>query len=173
LSHGDVIKPPAQFFNRPIDKLIAELGTTPAGLSTPEAGCRLQIFGLNQTIVVKQPKAWSQLLRRFANPLVIVLLIASALSAATGDVGSFFIVVTIVFVSMLMDFVQERRAQNAINALREKVALRVRVMRDEKEAVLSADEIVPGDIVNLAAGDLVPADGRLITAQDFFLMTRS
>ena len=108
-------------------------------------------------------------LGRFRNPLVIILLLASALSAATGDVASFIIVFVIVLLSVVMDFVQESRAQNAVDALQEQVALRAQVLRDARETTLLVRQLVPGDVVRLAAGDLVPADGRLLEAHDFFV----
>jgi P-type Mg2+ transporter len=77
--------------------------------------------------------------------------------------------VTIVVLSVVMDFVQEMRAQNAVDALQAKVALRARAVRDGQEITVLVAELVPGDIVKLRAGDLVPADGRLLAARDFFV----
>ena len=95
-----------------------------------EAQSRLKTFGPNDAAVVKRSPLWLQFLSRFRNPLVIILLVASGLSAATGDVASFLIVVTIVTISMTIDFVQEVRAQNAVEALRRSVAVQATVRRD-------------------------------------------
>ncbi len=117
----------------------------------------------------KHRSAWVRFLGRFRNPLVMILLVASAISAATGDVASFVIVVTIVALSVVMDFVQELRAQSAIDALQKQVALHARAIRDGRETILLVSELVPGDVVQLCGGDLVPADGRLLAACDFFV----
>ena len=112
---------------------------------------------------------WLQFLSRFRNPLVIILLVASGLSAATGDVASFLIVVVIVTISMTIDFVQEVRAQNAVEALRRSVAVQATVRRNGACLSVPIDRLVPGDIVELIAGDLVPADSRLLESRDLFI----
>ncbi len=159
----------AAFWNEPIASLFAELRSRPEGLSASEAARRLLEHGPNDAAAARRAPAWLRLLTRFRNPLVAILLVASALSAATGDVASFVIVVVIVSFSVLLDFFQETQAQNTIDALRQQVALRATVVRDGKETQVPVSEIVPGDVVHLAAGDLVPADGRLLAAKDFFV----
>jgi Mg2+-importing ATPase len=96
-------------------------------------------------------------------------LCAAAVSALTQDPASFFIITTIVLLSVLIDFVQERRAEHAITKLRERVALRVTVLRDGEPHDLPAAQLVPGDVVVLCAGDLVPADCRLISSKDLYV----
>jgi Mg2+-importing ATPase len=110
-----------------------------------------------------------QFIARFRNPLVIILLVASALSAVTGDIASFTIVVAIVTASMTLDFIQEVRAQNAVEALRRSVAVKASVRRDGAKHSIPIDQLVPGDIVELIAGDLVPADSRLLDSRDLFV----
>ena len=153
----------------PADRLLARLSTTPAGLSAAEARSRLSAYGPNDAATVKRSALWLQFLSRFKNPLVIILLAASALSAATGDVASFLIVTAIVLASMTLDFVQEARAQGAVDALRRSVAVRATVWRGGKAAPLPIDQLVPGDVVDLIAGDLVPADARLLKSRDLFV----
>jgi Mg2+-importing ATPase len=157
------------FWNRPAMGLIADLDTSPEGLASQEAERRLVLYGPNDVTADKHRSAWVRFLGRFRNPLVMILLVASAISAATGDVASFAIVVAIVVLSVVMDFVQELRAQNAVDALRKQVALRARAIRDGQETTFLVSELVPGDVVQLCAGDLVPADGRLLAACDFFV----
>lgn len=157
------------FWNRPAAGLLAELDTSPEGLASQEAERRLVLYGPNDATAEKRMPPWVRFLARFRNPLVIILLVASAVSAATGDVASFVIVVAIVVLSVVMDFVQEARAQNAVDALREQVALRAQVMRNDQETTLLVSQLVPGDVVHLTAGDLVPADGRLLVVRDFFV----
>jgi Mg2+-importing ATPase len=101
--------------------------------------------------------------------LVLVLLVAAAISALTGDLASFVIISTIVLVSAALDTFQEHRAEEAAEHLKRSVALMERVLRDGQEVTLPGDQLVPGDIVMLAAGDLVPADGRVLEARDFLV----
>lgn len=157
------------FWNTPLAGLRAELGGAAEGLSAGEAAARLARFGPNAAAAYKKTPAWRQFTARFANPLIIILLLASALSAATGEVSSFVLVVIIILLSVVLDFIQERRAGHVIEALRRSVAVRTIVRRDGRESEIAVEEVVPGDIVRLAAGDLVPADGRLIEAKDFFV----
>ena len=158
-----------EIWKEPVDRLLARLATTAAGLDAAEVQSRLKTFGPNDAAVVKRSPLWLQFLSRFRNPLVIILLVASGLSAATGDVASFLIVVTIVTISMTIDFVQEVRAQNAVEALRRSVAVQATVRRDGASVSIPIDQLVPGDIVELIAGDLVPADSRLLESRDLFI----
>jgi Mg2+-importing ATPase len=157
------------FWNLPTAALFAELATADTGLTSQEAKLRLLRYGSNDAAAPKRAPAWLGFIRRFANPLVVILLVASALSAATGDVASFAIIAGIVLLSVLLDFVQESRAQSAVDALREQVALRADVCRDGAETSLPVAQLVPGDIVRLTAGDMVPADGVLLSSRDFFV----
>jgi len=175
-SHRDGAKDPAngelgpeEIWKEPTDRLLVRLGTTPAGLDTAEVQSRLTTYGPNDAATVKRSPLWLQFLARFRNPLVIILLVASGLSAATGDIASFFIVVTIVTISMTLDFVQEVRAQNAVEALRRSVAVQATVRRNGASLSVPIDQLVPGDIVELIAGDLVPADSRLLESRDLFV----
>jgi P-type Mg2+ transporter len=160
---------PEDIWKEPATQLLLRLATTPAGLDTAEVRSRLATYGPNDAATVKRSPLWLQFLARFRNPLVIILLVASGLSAATGDVASFFIVVTIVTISMTLDFVQEVRAQNAVEALRRSVAVKTTVRRNGASLSVPIDQLVPGDIVELIAGDLVPADSRLLESRDLFV----
>lgn len=159
----------APFWQAPTATVLADLASTIAGLSSPEAASRLSRWGRNDAAAPKRAPAWKRVLRRFANPLVIILLVASALSAATGDVASFVIIAGILSLSVLLDVVQEGRAQSAVDALRNQIALTVDVSRDGAEARLPASDLVPGDVVRLTAGDLVPADGLLLFSRDLLI----
>jgi P-type Mg2+ transporter len=157
------------YWKQPIAELFAELASSDSGLTSHEAASRLLRYGSNDATAPKRAPAWLRFTQRFANPLKLVLLLASALSAASGDVASFVIVVAIVLLSVMLDFVQESRAQIAVDVLCEQVALRADVRRDGTEISLPVAQPVPGDIVRLAAGDLVPADGALLTSRDLFV----
>jgi Mg2+-importing ATPase len=156
-------------WTEPAARLLIRLTSAPAGLGVAEAQARLATFGPNDAAIVKRSPLWLQFLSRFRNPLVIILLVASGLSAATGDIPSFVIVASIVMASMTLDFVQEVRAQNAVEALRRSVAVQATVRRDGKALSVPIDRLVPGDIVELIAGDLVPADSRLLESRDLFI----
>ena len=110
-----------------------------------------------------------KILSRFRNPLVLILLAAATVSAFTGDIASLVIISTMVLFSVLLDSVQEYRAEQAADQLKISVALKEQALRDGREITVRADQLVPGDVVVLAAGDLVPADGRVIEARDFFV----
>jgi Mg2+-importing ATPase len=158
-----------EIWNRPISAILESLGATVAGLSRAEVDARRRKYGLNQPLAHRRRPLWLEFLARFLNPLVLILLFASGLSAATGNVTSFVIVIVMVVLSVTLDFVQEMRAENAVEALRRTVAVRVQVRRDGLEVSEPVDQLVPGDVVRLAAGDLVPADCRLIEARDLFV----
>ena len=157
------------FWNVPLARLRADLGTGADGLSADESVVRLARFGPNAAAAYKKAPAWRQFAARFTNPLIVILLLASGLSAATGEVSSFVLVVVIILLSVVLDFVQERRAGHVIEALRRSVAVRAMVRRNGRDSEIAVEDIVPGDIVRLAAGDLIPADGRVIEAKDFFV----
>jgi P-type Mg2+ transporter len=157
------------FWRQSASATLAELATTDGGLTSDEAARRLLVYGDNDATAPKRVPAWLRFVQRLANPLVIILLLASALSAATGDVASFVIISAIVLLSVLLDFAQETRAQQSIDELRRQVALRADVRRDGAETTLPVAQLVPGDIVRLTAGDLTPADGVLLSSRDFFV----
>lgn len=112
---------------------------------------------------------WLQFLSRFKNPLIILLLVASSVSALTGELTNFFIIAVMVLFSVTLDFVQEHRAGKAAASLRQSVSVRARVERDGKPVEIAVTEVVPGDLVVLSAGDMIPADGRVVEADDFFV----
>lgn len=166
-------KTPALFWNGPLPNLAAQLALAPdqaaAGLSSDEAARRRTIHGPNEAVTLERaPLIW-QFLARFKNPLIIILLVASAMSALSGDVASFVIVTVVVLLGVGLDFVQEVRAERAAAALRGQVSSRALVRRDGEETSVPTQELVPGDVILLRAGDRVPADGRLLQARDFFL----
>jgi len=158
-----------QVWQEPADRLLMMLKAKTSGLETAEVQSRLMQYGANDAATVKRSPLWLQFLARFGNPLIIILLIASAVSAATGDVASFVIIFCIVMLSIIFDFVQEVRAQNAVEALRQSVAVQATVRRDGTSVSVPIHQLVPGDIVELIAGDLVPADSRLLESRDLYV----
>ena len=163
------VKVVPQFWKLPTATLLEHLNSSPDGLSNVEASARLAQFGPNLIHGERKQALLLQFLAKFRNPLVIILLVASALSAFTGDAASFFIISAIVIISVTLDFVQEYRAGQAAERLSQSVAVRGKVLREGKQLEILLAELVPGDVVSLAAGDLVPCDGRVLEAKDFFV----
>lgn len=139
------------------------------GLSSKEAKLRLAKFGPNLLGTRQADSLILQYLSRFKNPLVIILLVASIVSAFTGEVTNFVIIISMIFLSVTLDFVQEHRAYASAEKLRLSVALRAVVIRDQNPTEIAVSKLVPGDVVMLSAGNLIPADGILIDANDFFV----
>ena len=154
------------FWNEPLAALMTRLGAAPTGLTSAEAERRLEQYGPNTAVATRRPAAWREFLRRLGNPLILILLMASGLSALAGDVASFVIVAVIVLMSVTLDFVQERHAEHTMEELSRSVAVKADALRDGAVAEVPLDTLVPGDIISLEAGDLVPADCRLIEARD-------
>jgi Mg2+-importing ATPase len=135
-------------------------------LTAAEAADRLAEIGPNEPVVTVRRSLGRQLLARFANPLVLILVLASAASAAVGDWINAVIVVSIVLLSMTIEFVQTRRSARSAEALRELVAQNAVALRDGTFQVIPRRSVVPGDVVRLEAGAMVPADARLVEAKD-------
>ena len=160
---------PDDFWNKTLEKLLAEVEATQEGLSSDEAKKRLQRFGPNDVTDYHRTPLLLQYLAHFYNPLVIMLLVASVFSMLTGDTASFIIISVIILFSVTIDFFQELRAENGINALRSSVAIKALLLRDGVEKTEPVTQVIPGDIIKLSAGDLIPADGRLIKSKDLFV----
>jgi P-type Mg2+ transporter len=143
--------------------------TAPAGLSSAEAAARLKRFGPNEPTPRKHGGELIELLRLFLNPLVVILLIAAAASFVLGDATDAIVILVIISLGVAINFVQTYRSQIAIEKLRENVTPTATVLRDAQWQEIKRREIVPGDLVRLSAGDLVPADGRLIESRDLFV----
>ena len=157
------------FWRLPLAELFAQLAANPNGLSSAEAATRQAHFGANVIRGERKRAVVLQFLSKFLNPLVIILLVASAISGATGDRASFFIISAIVLISVTLDFVQEHRAGQAAERLRDSVAVRGRVLREGHTFDIPFAEIMPGDVALLAAGDMIPGDGRVLEAKDLFI----
>ena len=150
----------------PLKKLFEQLKSSELGLTGAEASKRLDTYGPNDTTGLKRTSPVVQFLRLFLNPLVAILLVASVVSAVLGDRVNATIIIVIVLLSNILNFVQTYRSQNAVEKLRADVAPTASVLRDGTWLELPRREVVPGDIVRLTAGDLVPADARLVQATD-------
>lgn len=142
----------------------SELRST--GLTQVEAKRRFTQFGPNEPAPVRRTAPLVQLLLLLANPLAIILLVASGISAALGQVINASIIIAMVLFSVTLNFIQTYRSQKAVDSIRKEVAPTASVLRDGKWIEIPRREIVPGDMIRLAAGDLVPADAELLQTRD-------
>jgi P-type Mg2+ transporter len=140
-----------------------------AGLSSAEAEARLGQYGANEPAPAKRSSTAVELLLLFLNPLVIILLVAALASLVLGDASDALIILVIVFLSIAINFIQTYRSQQAINRLRADVAPTATALRDGTWQEIARRKIVPDDIVRVSAGDLIPADGRILDARDLYV----
>jgi Ca2+-transporting ATPase len=146
-------------------ELAATWQTDPvAGLSEAEAARRLATFGPNELPAEATTPAWKVLLSQFANVLIVILLIAIAFSVVLGHTVEAIVIGAIALFSVALGFVQEFRAERALDALRRLASPDATVVRENQERDIPAREVVPGDVMVLSTGDIVPADGRLVEA---------
>ena len=144
------------------------LGVTAEGLSSQEAAARREKYGPNKLKEAPKPTLIQRFLTQLKDPMLIILMVAAAVSAITGfisgeeEIAEVIIILAVVLLNAILGVIQESKAEAAIEALQTMTAATCKVMRDGKLVVLHSDELVPGDIVLLEAGDSVPADGRII-----------
>jgi len=145
----------------------------PTGLTTQEAEARLGQFGPNEAATAQHNSFLSDLLHAIANPLVLILVIAAVASAFMGDKVDAGIICVIVLLSTAIDLTQSYRSQRAVEKLRAQIAPTATISRDGEWKELQRRDVVPGDIVRLSAGDMIPADARLVTARDLYVLQAS
>jgi len=150
---------------REVEEVATALETsTSVGLEEVEAAARLRAYGRNEIEVGARVQPWRLLLEQFRNVLILILLVGAGLSAALGHETEAVVISVIVVFAALLGFVQEYRAEKALEALRRMAAPSATVVRDGSERDVPAGELVRGDLVRLAAGGRVPADGRVCEA---------
>ena len=155
--------------NPSIADVFKELASSESGLTRADAARRLTQYGPNQPAPPKHSGPLLQFLHFCVNPLVLILLIASVASAFIGDRTGALIIATVVILSVVLNFFQAYRSERAVRRLREQVAPTATVLRDREWIETPRREVVPGDMVRLSAGDLVPADAQLVTSRDLHL----
>ncbi|MEW5742351.1 MAG: cation-translocating P-type ATPase [Myxococcota bacterium] len=143
---------------------LARLATVATGLSSQEAARRLAETGPNELKASERTPWWRLLLEQFKNVLILILLAATGLSVALGHGLESLVIAVIVLFAVLLGFIQEYRAEKAIDSLRKLAAPNASVLRDGAEVRVPAREVVPGDVIILHTGDKVPADARLLEA---------
>jgi Ca2+-transporting ATPase len=147
-----------------VSQALRELDASPEGLGAAEQAARRAAYGPNELQAPVRASAWALLLAQFRNVLIIILLAATALSAAIGHGVESLVIVVILLFAVLLGFVQEYRAERAIEALRSLAAPTATILRDGEEIEVPSRDLTPGDVVVLHAGDRAPADARLIDA---------
>ncbi len=151
------------------DAVLMELESQSSGLSAAEADARLKRYGLNEIAREKHQSPLMRLLDNIKNPLVILLTALGVLSYLTGDLRATAVIFVMVLLGVVLRFYQEMRADNAAEKLQAMVNITATVVRDGNDAEIALRFLVPSDIIRLAAGDMVPADVRILTAKDLFL----
>ena len=156
------------YYKLSVDETLNELNAAPTGLSSEKAAERLAQYGPNKLKEAEKPGFWKRFLTQLKDPMLLILLAAAGVSALTGALAGesewaeTIIILVVVLLNAVLGVLQESKAEAAIEALQTMTAATCKVLRDGKMAVLHSDELVPGDVVLLEAGDAVPADGRII-----------
>ena len=157
------------YWNQTPEELFLNLQSSRSGLPQDEAEKRIQQYGLNSLVARQNTSALRLLLGQFKSPLVLILIVAAIISGIVKEWVDASIVIAIVLGSTILGFVQEYSASNAVEKLRSQITIKSNVLRNKIKKLLPSEQIVPGDIVLLNAGSLIPADGIVLESNDFFV----
>ncbi len=160
---------PSPYWSEDVARVASRLQSGPSGLTALQAATQLRVVGPNSVEDAPRLSALRLLLRQFESPLVLILLVAAVISLGLQQWVDAGIILAIIIGSSVLSFFQEFRASTAVHALRQRIALTCRVMRDGVERTIPVSGVVPGDVVLLAAGNLIPADGVVLEAKDFLV----
>lgn len=157
---------PSDAHRRTAAEVADELAVVPArGLATADAERRAAAWGANELNEAARRPQWLRLLDQFRSRLIGVLLAAAAVAGVIGEIKDALVITVVLLVNATIGYLQERRAERSLEALRQMLVPTARVRRDGREGIIPAGTLVPGDVVLLEAGDRVPADGRLVVAE--------
>jgi Mg2+-importing ATPase len=159
----------AAFWSVSAAEVLERLRATSKGLSSTEAQERIDKYGYNLIKPKKKSDALTLLLNQFKSPIILILLFAAVLSFFLRDATDALIILVIIFISGLLGFWQEKGATNAVEKLLAVVEIKATVLRDEKATDITVEEIVPGDIAILNAGDIIPGDCLIMESKDLFV----
>jgi Mg2+-importing ATPase len=157
---------PDEYWSQSASELMTALQSSSLGLSSQLASARLKLVGANAVASSVDLSVIRLLISQFESPLVLILIFAAGISTVLREWVDSIVILSIIFGSTLLGFSQEYRASKAVADLKKRLALPVKVVRDGVERIVPACDLVPGDIVALTAGSLVPADAMVIEAQD-------
>ena len=150
------------------EEVLRNLGVGSEGLTSAQARERLAEYGPNKLKEAEKPTLLQRFIQQLKDPMLIILMVAAAVSAVTNlmaghnEMAEVIIILAVVLLNAILGVFQESKAEAAIEALQTMTAATCKVMRDGKMVILHSDELVPGDVIMLEAGDAVPADGRII-----------
>lgn len=157
------------FWSKPVDEIARSVNSSVAGMSAQDAQSALRRVGPNLIHSREKATPLGLFFNQFKSPIILILLSATVISAFLQDWADSVIILLIVLGSALLSFIQEYNANNAAAKLREQISFKTNVIRDGKPVSIATEEFVPGDVVTLSAGSLIPADGLVIEANDFFV----
>jgi len=160
---------PEEIVNLSINQIFERLETSQQGLTSEEANSRLETYGYNELTHRKKKTIRYELLHHLSNPLIVILLIAGLISGILGETINAILILSIIILSIGLDLLQESKAEKAAELLQAKVATTATALRNGVKTEVKLVEIAPGDVILLSAGDIVPADSRVISAKDLFL----
>ncbi len=151
-------------YHTPVTELLRHLKTTASGLGAAEVQRRIAQYGPNALQEKKKVPAWLLFLLQFRDFMILILAVAAVLSGIMGDATDTIIIFVIIILNAVVGFIQEYRAEKAMDALKKMAVAQAHVIRENQPAVVSSTELVPGDVVVLEAGNVTPADMRLLEA---------
>ncbi|MBC1486962.1 magnesium-translocating P-type ATPase [Listeria seeligeri] len=151
------------------EEILEEVGVMDLGLTHVEVAIRQKEFGRNQTVEEQKVSQLRLFIRAFNDPFIYILVLLMVISYLTADMEATIIMAIMIFTSGLLGFIQSSRAERASYALKNMVKNKVNVLRDGKMTVVTQDEIVPGDVIEVSVGDIIPADARVISATDLLI----
>ena len=151
-------------WSRPPAEVLAALRTDDGGLSAADAAARLAEVGPNRLPPPEKDPLWKRILVHFDDVLIYILLVSAVLKAILGDWVDFTVILLVAVVNAAIGFIQEGRAESALNGIRQMLSVHAEARRDGAWAKVDADDVVPGDVVRVRSGDRVPADVRLLQA---------
>ena len=161
--------PERPFWSRSAEDMLATLGSSRSGLTARAARERLRRIGPNRLVEASEAPPWRLFVKQFESPLVLILVFGAGVSLLLRYWIDAAIILAIVAGSAALGFYQEFRASKAVAELRSRLALKSRVIRGGAEKKIATTSVVPGDIVLLSAGNLIPADGLVLEAEDFLV----
>ncbi|AIS63857.1 magnesium-translocating P-type ATPase [Listeria ivanovii] len=151
------------------EEILEEVGVMDSGLTHVEVAIRQKEFGRNQTVEEQKVSQLRLFIRAFNDPFIYILVLLMVISYLTADMEATIIMAIMIFTSGLLGFIQSSRAERASYALKNMVKNKVNVLRDGKMTVVIQDEIVPGDVIEISVGDIIPADARVISATELLI----
>ena len=156
-----------EWYRESIENVIKKLSSNKdTGLSNDEANKRLKEYGLNELEEKGKSSIWTKIIAQFKDFLVLILIGASIISIAVGEVTDSIVIIAIVIINAALGIIQEGKAEKSLEALRKMASPNAKVIRDGNKNIVPANTLIPGDIVLLEAGDIIPADLRLLESSN-------